>query len=135
MNSAGDVGIGTATPAQKLHVEGNAKINGQVASKSRTIAGGTASVDWNDGNSISTDYDCSSNISFVNLQDGGTYTLVVTDTGTTQCNFSTTTTGTDAATVTYRFKPANAARTASSHTIYTLMRVGTVVYVSWSSGF
>lgn len=114
---------------------GSVKASGQIVNGSQTITSGTSTIDWNNGNAISTDYNCASNISFNNLRDGGTYTLVITDTGTTQCNFSTTTTGLDANTVTYRFKPTNTTRTATSHTIYTLMRVGTIVYVSWTSGF
>jgi len=114
---------------------GNVRASGQISSGSQVITSGTSTLDWNNGNAISTDYGCASNFTLNNLRDGGTYTLVVTDTGTTQCGFSTSTGGTDAATVTYRFKPANAARTASSHTVYTLMRIGTTVYVSWGSGF
>ena len=131
----GNVGVGTTSPSQKLEVVGNAKISGQLATGSQTIVGGTSSLNWNNGNSISTDYNCGGTISFANLIDGGTYTLVVTDTGTTQCDFSTTTTGTGAGTVSYRFRPNNNLRTATSHTIYTLMRIGTIVYVSWASGF
>ncbi len=134
--SSGNVGIGTVSPSQSLHVVGNMKASGQMATGSQTItSGATSTIDWDNGNAISTNYNCASSLTMDSLQDGGTYTLSVTDTGTTQCSFVTTTTGTDAATVTYRFKPANAARTASSHTIYTLMRIGTVVYVSWTSGF
>ena len=132
---SGNVGIGTTTPSEKLEVIGNIRAVGQLSTSSQTISSGTTAINWNNGNAISTDYNCASNFAFANLRDGGTYTLVVTDTGTTQCGFSATTTGTDAATVSYRFNPANAARTASSHTVYTLMRVGAVVYVSWSSGF
>ncbi|MCM2280955.1 MAG: hypothetical protein NDI61_03815 [Bdellovibrionaceae bacterium] len=139
--AGGNVGIGTASPGQKLEVSGNILAGGnihaagQISAKTQTIAGGTANIDWNNGNAILTDYNCASNVAFANMRDGGTYTLVITDTGTTQCNFSTTTTGTDAATVTYRFKPANGIRTASSYTVYTFMRIGTVVLVSWTSGF
>jgi hypothetical protein len=131
--STGNVGIGNTTPSEKLDVTGNIRASGQISSGSSTTS--TAAIDWNNGNAFSSTYNCAANHTMANLRNGGTYTLVATDTGTTQCNFSTTTTGTDAGTVSYRFKPANAARTASSHTVYTLMRVGTVVYVSWASGF
>ncbi len=131
----GDVGIGTASPSMALDVVGSGRFTGQVSNGSQTITGGTTAINWNNGNAISTDYNCSSPFSFANLRDGGSYTLVVTDAGTTQCSFSTTITGTGAGTVSYRFKPANGARTASSYTVYTLMRVGAVVLVSWTSGF
>jgi len=115
---------------------GNIRASGQLSSGSQTIsAGATDTINWNNGNVISTNYTCASNLIFNNLRDGGTYTLVITDTGTTQCSFATATTGTDAATVSYRFKPANAVRTATSHSVYTLMRAGAVVYVSWATGF
>jgi trimeric autotransporter adhesin len=133
--SGSSVGIGVISPTQKLDVAGNIKSSGQITSGSQTITGGTSTVNWNNGNSISTDYNCASPITLDNLTDGGTYTLVITDAGTTQCSFATTTTGTGAGTVSYRFRPANGLRTASSHSIYTLMRVGSVVYVSWTSGF
>ena len=124
----GNIGIG-ATPGSntKLNVEG------QIRSKSFSLT--TGAVDWVGGNSGTTTFDCGSNITFANLRDGGSYTLAVTGTGTTQCTFSTTTTGDDAGAVSYRFIPANAVRTASSHTIYSLQRIGTVVYVSWITGF
>ncbi len=135
ISDSGNVGIGNPTPGEKLDVTGNIRASGQLSTGSQTIVSGTTAINWNNGNAISTDYNCASNLAFANLRDGGTYTLVVTDAGTTQCSFSTTTTGTDAATVTYRFNPANVARNSSKHTVYTLMRVGTVVYVSWNSGF
>ncbi len=124
----GNVSVGTtASTNTKLNVEG------QLRSKSFTSTTGT--IDWAEGNSGTTSYNCASAITFANLRDGGSYLLAVTSTGTTQCNFATTTTGDDAATVTYRFMPANAARTSSSHTIYSLQRIGTVVYISWITGF
>jgi hypothetical protein len=127
------VGIFTTSPANALDVTGSIEATGQISSGASTIT--TNAVDWNNGNIISTNYNCAANITFANLKIGGTYTLIDTDTGTTQCNFSTTPSGTDAATVTYRFRPANTTRIASTHSIYTLMRVGNTVYVSWGSGF
>jgi len=126
---AGNAGIGTTTPGTNTRLN----VAGQIKSGSASIT--TGAVDWVSGNSITTTFDCATNITLANLRDGGSYTLVVTGTGTTQCTFSTTTTGDDAATVTYRFKPANGVRTASSHTVYSLLRIGTIVYVSWISGF
>jgi len=126
---SGNVGLGTTTPGTNTALN----VAGQIKSGSASIT--TGAVDWVSGNSTTTSFDCGSNITLANLRDGGSYTLVVTGTGTTQCNFSTTTTGDDAATVTYRFKPTNGVRTASSHTVYSLLRIGTIVYVSWISGF
>lgn len=125
----GNVGVGTSTPGSntKLSVEG------QIRSKSFSETTGT--INWANGNSGTTSFDCGSSLTFANLRDGGSYMLSVTGTATTQCNFSTTVTGDDAGTVSYRFMPANAARTASTHTIYSFQRIGSVVYVSWITGF
>jgi hypothetical protein len=128
-------GTNTLTTRMTISDSGSVKVSGQLATGSQTIAGGTTAIDWNNGNTISTDYNCGGQFNFANLMDGGTYTLVVTDASTTLCDFSTTTTGTNAGTVSYRFRPTNGVRVASTHTIYTLMRIGSVVYVSWASGF
>ncbi|MEA9357100.1 hypothetical protein SHI21_12820 [Bacteriovorax sp. PP10] len=126
--STGNVSIGsTPVTNTKLNVEG------QIRSKS--FSGTTGAIDWANGNSGTTSYSCAANLTFANLRDGGSYILAVTSTATTQCSFSTTTTGDDAGTVSYRFIPANAVRTASTHTIYSLQRIGSVVYVSWITGF
>lgn len=127
ITGSGNVGIGSTTPAAKLD------ISGQARTKSFTQTTGT--VDFANGNTIITSFNCASAISFANLLDGASYTLVVTDTSTTQCTFNTTTTGSDAGTLTFRFIPANGIRTASSHTVYSLQRAGTSVYVSWITGF
>jgi hypothetical protein len=127
--SAANVGIGTTSPGSGTKL----RVAGQIASTSGSIT--NENVDFSLGNAITTSYDCGSNINLINIRDGGAYSIAVTGTGTAQCNFSTTTTGDDAATVTYRFVPANAVRTASSHTLYSLQRIGTVIYVSWITGF
>lgn len=126
--SSGNVGIGTTTPGSGTSLS----VAGQIRSGSGTST--TGAIDWSAGNVISTSHDCASNITFANIRDGGSYTLIVTGTGTTQCTFSTTTTGDDAATVTYRILPDNAARAASSHTIYSILRAGSIIYISWLTG-
>jgi hypothetical protein len=127
--TGGNVGIGTTTPGSgtKLYV------NGQIATASGSIT--TNAVDFSVGNAVTTSYDCASAFTLANVRNGGTYTLVVTGTGTTQCTFPSSTTGDDAASVTYKWQSANAVRTASTHTIYTLLRVGNIIYVSWATGF
>ena len=125
--NSGNVGIATASPQAALDVQG------QIRSKSSSTTGST--IDFANGNAVTTSYNCAGNISFVNLLDGGSYTLAVTDAGTTTCGFNTTTTGNEAATVTYKFSPANGPRTISSHTIYSIQRIGTTVYISWVTGF
>ena len=130
VTSSGNVGIGTSAPGGGTRV----RVSGQVAPTSFSTAG--AAIDWSGGNTATTSYDCAlGSISFSDMNDGGAYTLAVTSTTTAQCNFSTAITGDGAATVTYRFLPANAARTATSHSIYSFQRIGNVIYVSWLTGF
>lgn len=103
--------------------------------RARSFSGTSGAIDWSTAAAQSTSFNCATDITFANLVDGGSYTLSVTDGGTTQCNFSTTTTGADAATVNYRFNPTNGPRTTTSHTVYSIQRIGTTVYISWISGF
>lgn len=127
--SQGSISIGSsATTATNTALN----VEGQIRSKSFSIT--TNSVNWAQGNSGTTSYDCASSFALANMRDGGSYSLVVTGAGTTQCSFSTVLTGEDAATVTYRFTPTNSTRTASSHTIYSFIRIGSIVYVSWITG-
>ena len=128
--TGGNVAIGAVTAGTGTRL----RVTGQIAPTSLSTTG--ASIDWTGGNTATTSYDCAlGSISFVDMNDGGAYTLAVTSTTTNQCNFNTAITGDGAATVTYRFLPANAARTASSHSIYSFQRIGNVIYVSWLTGF
>lgn len=129
INASGNVGIGTTSPGANTKLN----VSGQIVSKSHNN-GSSGVIDFANGNVVTTAFDCGSDISFANLRDGGSYTLVVTGTGTTPCNFATSVSGDDAATVTYRFTPENGARTPNKHTIYSLLRVGDTVYVSWIAG-
>lgn len=127
--SGTNVSIGSTTPGANTMLN----VEGQLRSKSFSLT--TGAVNWAGGNSGTTTFDCGSSVTFANLRDGGSYTLAVTGTGTAQCVFNTATTGDDAGTVSYRFIPTNAVRTANSHTIYSFQRIGSVVYVSWITGF
>ena len=130
VTSSGNVGLGTTAPGGGTRV----RVSGQIAPTSFSTTG--AAIDWSGGNTATTSYDCAlGSISFSDMNDGGAYTLAVTSTTTAQCNFSTALTGDGAATVAYRFLPANAARTATSHSIYSFQRIGNVIYVSWLTGF
>ncbi|WPU64936.1 hypothetical protein [Peredibacter starrii] len=124
----GNVGI-ARDPASNTKLD----VEGQIRSGSSSIT--TNAINFAAGNTVTTTHDCGTAMTLANIRDGGSYTVVVTGASTTQCSFSTTTTGDDANTVTYRFQPANGVRTASSHTIYSMLRVGTIIYVSWISGF
>jgi len=128
--SGGNVGIADDTPGEKLSVGGNIKSTGQIYSGSYADTDGT--IDFDLGNAQTTTYDCAGVIRLDNMKSGGTYTLVVTGSGTTKCQFN------DAGGATFSdtsFVPTNTTRTASSHTVYTFMKVGTRVYISWITGF
>ena len=127
--NAGNASIGVATPKANTRLD----VNGQIRSGSSSITTGT--LNFSSGNTISTSYDCAATLAVANLRDGGSYTVIITGAGTTQCNFDTAVTGDDAGTVTYKFQPANTTRAPSSHTVYSMLRAGNFVYVSWITGF
>jgi hypothetical protein len=125
----GNLALGTSAAGLNTRL----RAQGQIAASSQSVS--SAAIDFKDGNSVSSSFDCSTNLSLANLRDGGNYLLVVTNTSTNTCNFSTTVTGDDAATVSYRFLPPNGPRLPGTHAVYNLMRIGNTVYVSWSTGF
>lgn len=133
---SGNMGVGITNPAAKLHVVGNGRIDGelevrgQIRSPSESV--GTGTISFANTNTVTTSFNCGSNITLSGMRDGGSYTLVVTGTGTSACTFAGTIDGTA---VTYRYSLANGGRVASSHTIYSMLRVGNIVYVSWITGF
>jgi hypothetical protein len=127
--TGGNVGIGTTAPGSGTALS----VEGQIRTKSFTTTSGA--LNFANGNTIITSFDCGANITLANLRDGGSYSVIVTGTGTTQCTFDTAATGDDAGTVAYRFYPPNSTRTPTSHSVYSLLRAGNTVYVSWITGF
>ncbi len=141
MNSNGDITMGVngdifmgANGDIIMGSGGDISAGGQITNGFFVNTGATAcTIDWNRGNTQETDCTCASAITMSNLNQGGTYTLVVTSSTTNQCNFTHTPTA-----QTFKFRPANAARTggAGNHTVYTFMKIGpTNTYVSWASDF
>lgn len=121
------VGINKSSPRGALDV------SGQIATSSFTDSSGN--IDWSKGNVVSSNFDCTSSLNFANLLDGGSYTIAITGTGTSQCSFNPIVTGSDSGTVFFKFNPANSTRTANTHTIYSIVRIGNIAYVSWITGF
>lgn len=116
--------IGTATPAAKLDVVG------QIVPRQNTVASG-ATVDLDGGNHQVLSAVGGSSITLQNLRHGGSYTLLITD--------GTSRTYTFSGCATSHFKPANAATTAATHSIYSIMAfdVGgtTHCYIAWTTGW
>lgn len=112
---------------------GAAVFPGNVVQK--TFSTSSGALDFNNGAIQITSFACG-NFTFHNLREGGSYTIIATNTGTNMCIFPSSTSGFDAlGSVTYKWMPANGPRTASTHTIYNLFRAGNIVYVTWTSGF
>ncbi|WP_220128761.1 hypothetical protein [Bdellovibrio sp. KM01] len=129
----GNVSIGTGAAANdKLEV------NGSIRGASYDN-GTTTTIDWSRGNTQSVTTNCGSQLTFSNMRDGGVYTLAITASTTfsASCTFGQTSPDTLSGTAgsgNFYFLPANA--TASgANAVYSFMRVGTKVYVNWSSGY
>lgn len=118
---AGNIGVGNSTPNAKLDV------TGQIRSLPYDNVSAMA-INWNNGNNQYTapaSNVCAA-IAFTNLLDGGNYTLAVQGVTSGTCSFSQ-------AGLTFVYSPANSA--VASDAVYTFLRLGTKVYVSWASGF
>ena len=128
INSSGNVGIGTTAPGSKLELS-----TGQFRQTATYNNAASTAIDWNNGNMQYTTASCGA-MTFSNMQDGGSYTLIVQGTTTGTCTFSQSSpdslTGTS-----FKFSPANGPTINGTQTIYTLIRAGSTVYVSWVAGF
>lgn len=129
ITSSGRVGIGMIAPDSKLSVVGTMRAT-SISGSSANISSSNV-FDFNGGNLITSSTTCGTALTFSNMRAGGIYRIAITDPGTTQCTFDTTVSGLDGGVVTYKFAPANGARTASSDTTYELSRFGNTVYVKW----
>jgi len=124
-----NIGIGTITPGTKFEVNGQLRSvsNGAVASTSGT------SINWVNGNVQITTASCGA-ITFSNMVEGGSYTLVVTGATSGTCTFSQSSPDT-LVNSDFKFTPANGATSSSKSTTYTFIRASNKVYVSWATGF
>ena len=85
INSTGDIGINQDTPAEKLHVTGNVKIDGQAYTELHTEASAaTITPDWNNGNVYTTEL-TNASTTFAdpaNIKPGATYIIILKQDGT-----------------------------------------------------
>ena len=124
IDRSGNVGIGTLTPNVKLDVAG------AIVSEAVDVASG-ATVDLSTSNTITLDAVGGSAISLSNMVNGGTYSLVITDTTSRTYTFSGCTNS--------YFKPGNAATTTGTQSIYTILTIKSGAnwncYITWASGY
>lgn len=85
-------------------------------------AGSATTFNWNNGNNQYTSATCGA-FTFSNMLDGGTYNLVVTAATSGLCIFTH-------AGLILRYPTGYGATTASTHTVFTFIRMGTEVYVT-----
>ena len=119
-SGTGNVGIGTASPASKLEVNGSATNTTAL----NTVAGTT--IDFSKSNLAYTTASAGA-FTLTNIKDGGTFSLAVQ--GSTAGISSFSCTG-------YTFRYVNnGMTTANKHTIYTFLVMGTTAYVYMATGF
>ena len=141
VNGAAGIGYpGTAAPTNGLIVNGEVVIGSSVATSSVALdvagpvvsrsynAGAATVIDFSKSNLVYTTASCSSAMTLSNMQDGGSYTLIVQGATSGTCAFT-------ASGLTVRTPPGYGATTASSHTVFTFLRAGTNVYVNWNKGY
>lgn len=110
----GKVGIGNISPTSKLEVDGSS------TNKSAYNAGSSNIIDFSKSNLAYTSASAGA-FTLNNIKDGGTYTLSVR--GTTSGNSNFTSSG-------FTFKSVNNNTTiANTHTLYTFLVIGDIVYV------
>ncbi len=120
LTNLGRVGIGTTNPTSTLEV------NGSATNSSAFNGGSGTSIDFSKSNLAYTSASAGA-FTLTNIKDGGTYTLAVQ--GATSGITTFTSTG-------FTFKYVNNGATADSkHTLYTLLVMGSTVYVYMSTGF
>ncbi len=121
----GAVGIGTPTPATKLDVNGDVKAGYKSDNTGLTI-------DWTLGNTQVTS-SAAGTLVLNGMQNGGYYTLVLTAGSTSAYTLS------GSSISTWKCQPACASNqiigTSAKDTVITVMKSGTIGYVTWTSGF
>jgi hypothetical protein len=121
--TTGSVGIGTTGPLATLDVAGS------IYARS-TNAGSGTTINWATSNTQYTTASCGA-FSFTGMQDGGSYTLAVEGTTSGTCSFSNS----DSPTLTFKLPSNHGATTAGTMTLYTFLRTGTYVFVTWMPGY
>ena len=129
ISPSGAIGIGTTAPTTGLNIALPTTFSNTVVQK--VDQSQTASpLDFSAANIVQSNLSCSNgNISLNNMASGGSYTLLITDPGSAACTFTSN------GGLNYKYLPPNDQRVANSTSIYNILVVGSVAYVTWTSGF
>jgi hypothetical protein len=100
--------------------------SGSLVTKAGYNNGAGTTINFALGNMQYTSANCGA-FTLNNMKDGGSYILVVKGTTSATCSFT-------ASGLTVRLSPDHGATTASKHTLYNFLVVGTDIYVSWNTG-
>ncbi|MGZ3774895.1 MAG: beta strand repeat-containing protein, partial [Pseudobdellovibrionaceae bacterium] len=122
--SGGNVGIGTTSPSAALDVNGQMRTS---SANAGAPASNALTVNWASGNVQYTSGDCSgpTTYTFQNMLDGGVYTLAMTGTGGGTCSFT-------GGSLTYNFPSSGSAVTSGKKAVFTFLRAGTDVFITWT---
>lgn len=130
--SAGQVAATRMVANTASATSASIEVGGQILSKVYN-AGAATTFDWNNGNLQYTTASCGT-FTFSNMYDGGSYTLVVKGTTSGTCSFSQTVPD-SLSTGAFLFMPAILPTTGGKQTVFTFLRAGNDVYVTWITGF
>lgn len=134
---SGNVGVGTTTPSEKLHVNGGnlRVVAGQAYVSPQTSAvASPLAFDTDGGNLMTwTTNDANPVININNMKPGGSYMLIVRGTGTGAPTINCWS-GVATGAITLSALPALNTRTANA-SIYNVLTDGSYCYVTWTSGF
>lgn len=120
VTSGGKVGVGTTVPTSKLEV------NGASTNTVAYNAGSSTTIDFSQSNLAYTTANAGA-FTLNNIKDGGTYTLSVRGTASGTADFTA---------LGFTVKYANnRATTAGTETVYTILALGTTIYVYTATGF
>jgi hypothetical protein len=119
---------GTATAADV------AVTNSQFRLSAAINKGSGTTFDWNEGNTQYTSASCGA-MTFSNMRDGGSYTLIVQGTTSGTCTFTQSSPDSLTMASNFKFMPANSATVSGTMTIYSFLRAGNLVFTSWTTGY
>ncbi|MBY0314698.1 MAG: hypothetical protein K2Q26_04220 [Bdellovibrionales bacterium] len=122
----GNVGIGTTAPDTTLAVNGAVRT-------AAAIANTTGPINFALGNLQYTTNDCAA-YTFHNMKNGASYTFAVQGTNSALCSF-TAYSGAGTGLLSVRMPPGHGSTTAGAHTLYSMIVMGSFVYVSWIPGY